>query len=245
MAKSCRIASWVYYVITPIQDALENEVAILGSGNFTWRWTLQKAKFIWPIKGYIDDVYLNNYCHYLIRFPRFRFLFEQHDTILQEMESQAQEIFKFLVQSQSFLDLSQEKLKKYSDKVGEYPGNEEGDYPGESVPEEKFPHLIAEYLINKIQTLPSHYPMSDFWDKYEQFFINAYHRLCPGLPQQIQETRHQLLFASQKIARYLFKQSYLLCEQYDIPASPIDMDWGDYCIANYCKQFGEGVEHRL
>jgi hypothetical protein len=208
--------SWVYYVMNPILDGLEREKSWLEKENLTWRFDRQKSEFIWPVREYIEERHTHIYQHFLRHFGRWEEVFQQHDLLLQNSESLAQNILTHLSQTHDFMNLCQEKIDVYL--------QQEGEYPGGSVPQSKFPLLVIEHLVNGIRELPEHYCDADFWSRLGDGFREAYHRLSPELVQQLKETKLQFLVCVQRISKDLGDQCYQLCEEYDIPADPCNME---------------------
>lgn len=210
--KSQRIAFWVHYVMNPIIHGLQDERIWLQKGNLTWRYWNGEAEYIWPILQYVDHRVHDSYSHFLRHFPQWGEAFEKHDLCLKNSELLAQNVVEYLIQNQNFLALCREKLAMYM--------AEEEEYPGGAVPQDRFPLLIGERLVNCAEKLPESYTDSDFWSRFGGIFGEAYHRLASELDQQLKESKQMLLECGQKISTDLGDESYRLCEEYDIPANP-------------------------
>ena len=216
--QSRRVAAWIYVVINPIIDALQRELSLLESGNLTWRARTRRCEMIKNIQEYVDSRQWPNYQDFLAEHPRSAFVsgFKQHDSNVEGLNNVAQILFDRMVSS-SWPDFS----KEFQNAVTSYENQRASLGPraqplsdmGKDIPEE-----IAQHVINNVQSLPSHYIISPFWNEVGSNLLSFRNR--PEF-QPLHQAREKLLQHSTKLKQALESHRLTLSRRYDVPAAPV------------------------
>lgn len=159
-----RVKSWIYTVINPLIEALKVERTFLKEKNWTWHYHTKRLEFVLPLEQYIDSAYLPVFEDFLktnLSLERRR---KKHEDLRATLSENCQIAFGALINSQAF----QEKVKT---SLALYLKEDPAQHPRGAVPEEDFHKLIAQYVLNQIQELPSHYTTSRFWSRFRDEFL--------------------------------------------------------------------------
>jgi hypothetical protein len=211
-----RVAAWIYAVINPIIDCLERELALLESGNLTWRPHTGRCEMIRSMQEYVDSTQWPNYQTFLAEHPNSVFIpaFTQHDSEVLKLEVVAQLLFKQLLSSPEFLAAVNEAVNGYeSQKASLGP-----QAPTLTHTRGEIPKMAAEYLVNNLQALPSHYLISAFWNSTGKSLI-AFRNNPEFAPLHRSEGRLSEISAKAKVALESYHLD--LSRSYDVPAAPV------------------------
>jgi len=223
--RSNRVQAWVYAILNPLIESLRRELQLLPRGNLSWRFYSRKCEYIRPIVEYIDGDQLPNLEDFLAdRLNEgFASYFDVHDSNLSVLETSAAVFFDGLTHSRRFLN----EVEKAFD---EYKARSEGKplYPDPALIERDLPKYVAEYLINKVELLPSHYMTHKFWEEFRNRFELSVAEFEPyGERESFQKFRQSVLTLngiSQELLGGLEQHRYGLCSTYDIPAAPLPVN---------------------
>ena len=78
--------------------------------------------------------------------------------------------------------------------------------------------MVAEYLINNTQTLPSHYLISAFWNSEGKNLISF--SIRPEF-QPLHRSKDSLSNTSARLKQVLESYRLALSREYDVPAAPV------------------------
>ena len=215
----------MYAVLNPLIENLGREVLLLSKGYLSWRFYSRKCEFIHPICDYIGISQRPNFEDFIADplNPGFREKFEGHDRALTELESSATRFWDGLMRSSLFLKQMEDSLEEYESNAGANPL-----YPYNESMRESLPRAVAEFLVNRIDVLPTHYMTHKFWEEYRsRFDLSAEEFEAYGQRQSFQalvQARAALKDSSQMLLHDLESHRQLLCRAYDIPAAPIPVD---------------------
>jgi hypothetical protein len=215
-----RVAAWIYAVINPIISSLERELFFLDSGNLTWRPQTGRCEMIRPIQEYVDSTQWPNYQDFLAEHQRADFgaEFQHHDSNLNEVNALAQRRFDSTLSSTQFRDFVNSELDIYErQKLSLGP-----QAPSLTNIRTDIPKMVAEYLINNAQNLPSHYVISAFWN------FNGKNLLAIRAGSDFQPLRRSaenLGKTSAVIKQGLEDYRLSLSRSYDVPAAPVSGIW--------------------
>jgi len=208
-----RIAAWIYVVVNPIIDALDHEPPLLESGNLTWRAYLERCEMIKPIDEYLDPVQLPNYETFRAERsgkPIVRDC-DRHDSTLKALNASAQRVFEWLTSLGEFLEAAKSEMRAYD-------AARAREQWAPAHIQTELPRFSAEYVINNIQSLPSHYATSEFWNGFGKNLLvfrnraefEPLHRGAKALKEISARLRQELLDYRRSKSR-----------QYDVPAAPV------------------------
>jgi hypothetical protein len=156
--RSQRVAAWIYEVINPIIEGLERELYFLQTGNGTWRYFSQRCEFIRPVQEYVESAQWPNYSDFVVEHPDFKKRFQSHDTSLSGLNNSASALFGALLGNPQFTEKVDSSFQAYEERRSQEPMASDLAYMKQDLPK-----LVAEYLINNISDLPSHYAAARFW----------------------------------------------------------------------------------
>lgn len=197
-----RLESWIYNIINPIITGLKDEIYLLENKNLTWRFYNKKAEYIFPIENYVGAMYANTYRHFLLEYPDYENLFNEHDNLLCKAEVMANELLDKFNRNAKFVDFVNSIVK---------------DYPKDDFSKKNVNNLVIQHLINEVDFLPSHHGISEFWEKYRKEFYSfkdvSFHDFCIAKQNLAKFTKDLL----DKIEYHSFE----ICKEYDIPADPL------------------------
>ncbi|HEV2490852.1 MAG TPA: hypothetical protein VGT03_13685 [Candidatus Acidoferrales bacterium] len=201
--------------MNPIIDSLQRELLLLDSGDMTWRPQTGRCETIRTIQEYVDPTQWPNLQDFLAEHSHSIFIprIQQHDSKLEELNAVANLIFNRILSWGQFLDEVSAALEKYESQRASL---------GPQAPSfihmrEEIPKIVAEYLINNRQSLPSHYVISPFWNFAGKSIIafrnlpefGSLHRLRDGLSE-----------VSAKLKQELESHRLTLSRTHDVPAAP-------------------------
>jgi hypothetical protein len=212
--QSRRVAAWIYTVINPIIESLQRELAFLEIGNLTWRPRTGCCEIIRTIKEYVDVNQWPNYADFLAQRSAsvFALKFQRHDSDLRKLNGVAQELFNRMISWEEFKAAIESDLVAYG-RASLQP--QSSTY----IPDrEEIPKMAAEYVINNVQTLPSHYLDSAFWN-YAGRNLLAF-RSRPEF-QELHRSMTGLGDVSAGLKRELEGHRLSLSSKYDVPAAPV------------------------
>lgn len=208
--QSPRAASWVYEVINPLLEIIPIELSFLQRGNVTFRFFNNTLEFIRSIENYLSPSARHIYRDFMRANADATKRLPNHDKLADTLKFAAQAAFTTLLSNPEFVAKVNSTLAEYQSVQKEYPG---GAYP-----EEKFLHLVAEHVVNRIESLPEHFTDFLFWTRYGKEFLK-FHKGCEF--DKVDNACYTLLEFDKALIGWLQEKSYKLCTKYDIPAAPI------------------------
>jgi hypothetical protein len=212
--QSRRVAAWIYTVMNPIIDSLQRELGLLDRENLTWRSSTGRCEFIRTVQEYVDSTQWPNYYDFVADHSIFEAGFKQHDSSLEKLNGLAMQLYDWMLTWGDFsaaLDIS---FIKYESQKGSSPtsGPDIIDFRNE------IPKHAAEYLINNVHDLPSHYTFSGFWKIASGSLMDF--RLHPRF-QPLRKTTNNLALNSSRLKQALESRRLSLSREFDVPAAPV------------------------
>ena len=207
-----RVEAWIYVVINPLIEALRIERSFLKDKNWTWRYQTRSLEFILPLEKYVDSASLPNFEDFLKANPEIERKRKKHEKLRLALSENCQIAFDYLVSLEPF----QEKVKS---SLSAYEQESQGEeYPGGAIPEKDFDKLVAQYIVNSIKELPSHYTTSKFWSRFVGEFIQF---RTGEVFEKLDTSGDKLEKDDESFLAALEGLRSNLCEKFDIPAAPI------------------------
>ena len=214
--QSRRVAAWIYAVINPMINGLQREQLLLDSGSLTWRPHTGQCELIRTAQEYVDSAQWPNYQDFVAEHPKSPIVpaIANHDSILKELNSLAGRLFNWMLSDRSFLEAADRAYQEYE---------EMREHLGPQAPilihtRSDIPKMIAEYVINNVQTLPSHYVISALWNstgKNLLSFRDQQHFTA------LLRSKDSLAEISAKLKRMLEDFRLQLSREFDVPAAPV------------------------
>ena len=211
-----RVAAWIYAVINPILESLQDEAALLESGNLTWRSSSNRCERIRNIQEYVDSKQWPNYFDFCAEHEPFKKSFEKHDANLKSLNSVAKEWFNFQLSSKQFsiilLDAHLVAYEKERASIGPQApsfNNSRGDIP----------KVFAENIINNVGSLPAHYLYSPLWNFRSNVELLGFRTNPEFTPLHNAIATQRQMSAALKAELEDYRLS--LSRQFDVPAAPV------------------------
>lgn len=212
---SPRVASWVYKVINPLIEIIPIELSFLQRGNVTFRFFDNTLEFIRTTENHLSPSARHIYRDFIKANADAAKHLSKRDKLAGILKSAAQSAFTAISSNPAF-------VSKVDHTVAEY-RSVQNAYPGGGYPEEKFLHLVAEHVVNRIESLPEHAADFLFWAQYSKEFLK-FRKGCEF--DKVDNACYTILKSDKALIDWLQEKSYKLCTQYDIPAAPTQ---GVYC----------------
>lgn len=155
-----QVRAWLTTVIAPTASALSVEGERVKRGNWSFRCETQDFEYLWPVVKMIAVPYLPN-LEQLLRYRKdLGSLVDAHDGALADLLTAARNVYRKLLQSERFRKLAASISVAESDRK-----------------------YLAEYVVNGIRDLPSHYVHYEIWVREGGRFLDL--REAPGLAAEI------------------------------------------------------------
>ncbi len=156
------VRAWFDTVINPLLSSLGREQELLAAKNWTWRFKPAGLEAIRPLITYVDAQ--PNWEQFEQLYPDTARIADAHDRKVEALAHKCERLHRALVTNPEYLDLlgritSAESLRAL--------GQDRQDVFG-AYPESDWPHLIAEYIINRTAELPSYYTTARLWNRYRE-----------------------------------------------------------------------------
>lgn len=210
---SRRVAAWLYVVLNPVVELLQRESELLEHGNLTWRFTTKRCEFIRVIQEYVDSTQWPNYYDFLAEHTVFVKAFKRHDEYVEKLNSLAAQTCEWLLSLYDFTATVEKLANQYNDQPMSR------TFPGTSVgSQNELVKYCAEYLINNVQQLPSHYSLSGFWNSSNTPLLGF--RNLPRF-KPLEKAEKQLLVSSDLLKRAVVSRRLSLSREFDVPAAPV------------------------
>jgi hypothetical protein len=211
--KSRRVAAWIYVVLNPVIELVQRELDLLNRRNLTWRFAGGRCEFIRVIQEYVDSMQWPNYDDFLAEHTVFVSGFKLHDELVEQLNTSSARIYDWLISDYDFV----ETVKKLAAQYNDQPMSR--TFPGASVrSEEELVKYCAEYLINNLRELPSHYSLSGFWNSSNAPLL-GFKNKPPFKPLEL--TSQNLQLHSGKLKVDLESRRLSLSREFDVPAAPV------------------------
>lgn len=135
-----QIRVWLVTVLSPMLRALDVELEFASRRNWSFRCDSQDFEYLWPTSMMVGALHYANKEQVFRYYPSLRTNATFHDRALASLRDSCQKAYKNVIQSARFQQLR-------------IPADTQSD------PRKYF----AEYVVNGVRDLPSHYTCADFW----------------------------------------------------------------------------------
>lgn len=157
------VRAWFDSIINPLIDALESEMRMLRSRNFTWRFRPAGFESIRRISHHLDVAGSANLEQLVALYPNLDAVFRDHDRQVEALRKEVQKLEEAIVSSPGFRQhfdaiTSPESLRAIG---ASSPTELFGAYP-----EEDWIKMLAQYVINNSGELQSHYATARLWNPH-------------------------------------------------------------------------------
>jgi hypothetical protein len=149
--------TWLVTVINPILEGLRREKTWLARGRWTWDTDAGRFAHLWPAAAHVEPRYRDNFDAFLEQYPEARGSFAKHDGALLRLAAACEDTVAALLTSDAFA-IALERANHLAGLA-----NISLDEARGAVPAERWPKHLAEYVVNNVESLPSHYTSAEFW----------------------------------------------------------------------------------
>lgn len=154
---------WLGTVLSPMLRALDVEQEFVERGNWSFRCDSQDFEYLWPTRLMIATPHHANAEQVFRYYPSLRTNAASHDRALAALRDSCRAAYDKLMTSARFL---------------------QPPVPSEKPDARKY---FAEYVINGLRDLPSHYVFADFWKAHGGEYLNL--RQDPSLARSFGSIR--------------------------------------------------------
>jgi len=160
------VRAWFDTVLNPLIRALDTELTLLTEGNLTWRFQPQGLVSLVPVRSHLMVDAYSNLDQFLSLNPDFKMLVQVHDRGCAALFDACRHLEARLIESEAMRSMF-DRLSG-SDKLP--PGTDMAAIFGACQPPD-YLKVLAEYIINGVQRLPSYYSTADFWNRHSNEFL--------------------------------------------------------------------------
>jgi hypothetical protein len=193
-----QVKAWLATVVAPMVDALRVESDRVSRENWSFRCTTRDFESLWPTEKMLSPVYLPNVEQFWRYYPVLQQKAKAHDDAFAELRNPCRDAFERTLRSEDFVRLAEQVQV------------EKGNWK-----------YLAEYMVNGIRDLPSHYTTSDVWRQHGGAFLDL--RSMPALEESFQAIHRTGEAFRSKVERLLQETERLqqaLADEFQLP--PID-----------------------
>jgi hypothetical protein len=157
------IRAWFDTALNPLIYGLNTEAAVLADRNLTWRYELRLLASLVPVKSHLLAEAWDNLEQFLSLHPECCAPIAAHDAKLQGLFDACKTLHGNLRHSSALQTLYGRVTS---------PGLEVTSIFG-AYPPEEYLDVLAEYIINDVQRLPSYYSTATFWNGHAAEFLSV------------------------------------------------------------------------
>lgn len=149
--------TWLITVMNPIIQGLRKEKVWLTRRNWSWRYSTSTFEHLWRTEYYVEPLYRDNLTALVKWYPQIERVIDLHDSSIRQLATACQQLFTRLAEAPDFaaaVAKADELAARASVNLNQARG---------AIPAEQWPHLLAEYAINNVQSLPDYYSTEAYW----------------------------------------------------------------------------------
>jgi hypothetical protein len=163
------VRAWFDTVLNPLLQGLATESSLLAEGNLTWRFQQHRFASLVPVRQHIFGEAWDNLDQFLSLNPDYVVLLEGHDRDLDALGVKCRALENRLSESEALLQL----LDRVKSSIGDLHGYRDFREIFGAIEPANYSKLVAEYIINNTETLPSYYTTAEFWNRYHEQFLKV------------------------------------------------------------------------
>jgi hypothetical protein len=208
------VRAWFDTVFHYALRGLEIERGFLVKGNWTFRFGKQALEYLGPVDAHLPAAARENMEQFVSFFPEVSAGIETHDDCERQLEGSCRAYLEAIVEDLHF----RETFKRVASKAPQAFGREFKDHFGAYREEKDYMGLLAEYLINGVETLPSHYTTAELWNRYhEQFVVAVSTPELARFRDAVQRSGEAMLQAVDELTSLLKGTRANLSLEFDVP----------------------------
>lgn len=208
------VRAWFDTVFQYALRGLESERNFLARRNWTFRVQNRSLEYLSPLSEHVPAGARDNLDQFVSFFPQASAKIAHHDACQQRLEENCRAYLSAVLQDPGF----RETFERIAAEAPEELGREFDSYFGAYSSHEDFMGILAEYLINNVETLPGYYSTADLWNSYRDRFVAVIS--TPGLTSYREMTEHSgraMLEAVDDATSFLKATRSELSLRFDLP----------------------------
>lgn len=208
------VRAWFDTVFQYALRGLENERNFLTRRNWTFRANDRSLEYLCPLSEHVPAGARDNLEQFVTFFPEASAKIASHDACQQGLEESCRVYLLAILQDAGF----REAFERIAAEAPHELGREFGSYFGVFSSEEESMGIVAEYLINNAEALPSYYRTSELWNHYRDRFLPVVS--SPGLApyrEATEESGRAMLETVNKATSFLKATRSDLSLRFDLP----------------------------
>ncbi len=151
--------TWLVSVINPLVRSLEIEESFLRRRQWSWNASTETFEYIRFASDYVDSIFQPNFVAFKEWYAEARKRLDNHDRGVRELNADCREVYQKLLTNEAFL-LAVQNADQMAAAQGLMLDSIRGGLPGPA-----WPSVLAQYLINNTESLPSNYSTSEYWNR--------------------------------------------------------------------------------
>ena len=161
------VRAWFDTVFQYALRGLDSERGFLTRRNWTFRFPTRTLEYLGPLAEHVPAAARANLEQFVSFFPQAGAKISDHDVCEHQLEESCRVYLTAILESEDF-------RKTFESIASEAPralGREFSGHFGAYSSEADFMGVLAEYLINNVERLPSHYSTAELWNRYGRRFL--------------------------------------------------------------------------
>lgn len=151
---------WIYSIMNPILDTLAIEKLQVQNNKWTWMYWSRQFEHLKSVSEMLGDYSMPNLRQFIRLYPNVERCIKDHDSWLLKLNEKVGECFDYIVNNQIFINEFEKAFASFNEGASI-----------EDTQKEENKNTTAIYIVNNADTLPGHYRLYDFWNKYKEQFI--------------------------------------------------------------------------
>jgi hypothetical protein len=208
------VRAWFDTVFHYVLAGLETEKGFLSRCNWTFRHHNGRLEYIASVAKYVPSAALENLEQFVGFFPEEGALIDRHDNCVQQLESRCTTYADAIIESTSFLTTFR-RVEAESPQVLHHEFNRNfGAYSSE----EDFKRILAEHLVNNIESLFSYHSTAALWNRYREDFVSAVNTPeLVSLREAVNQAGRDAITASDELIASMKRVRSELSLAFDVP----------------------------
>ena len=163
------VRAWFDTVFHYALRGLENERDFLVRRNWTYRFRKRSLEYLGPVAEHLPAEARENLEQLISFFPEVSAAIEEHDKRERQLQDNCRAYMDAILKDSSF----QKAFESVASEAPHTLGRQFGEHFGAYSAEEDFMGLLAEYLVNNVENLPSQYATAELWNRYRESFLTS------------------------------------------------------------------------
>jgi hypothetical protein len=208
------VRAWFDTVFHYVLSGLEMEKRFLVSRNWTFRHYSRTLEYIAPVWKHVPAEALENLEQFISFFPEADTFIKRHDESVQRLQNRCLAYADAIIENAHFLAV----FRRVEEESPQVLNRQFKEHFGAYSSKEDFMRILAEYLVNNIDSLADIYSTAALWNRYREDLVSAVAttELMP-LREAIEEAGRDLVEAADELVASMKKIRNELSLAFDVP----------------------------